>query len=136
MKNETFLYTNITPQNPNLNRGIWAGMENEIRFLVAEYEESAIIMTGVILADDSTSIGPDKVSVPTHLYKLVYLPKRQVMYAFLFDNRIGSYNAAISEFQVTVDEIESITGLDFFDRLEDEFEATLEGQRVTINEGR
>jgi endonuclease G, mitochondrial len=134
LKNETFLYSNISPQTPNLNRGIWAGLENRIRQMVAEKNQYAMVITGVILGDDST-IGPNKVSVPTHLYKLVFFPNLSLMYAFLFDNRTGYYNAAIQDFQVTVDEIEAIVQIDFFDKLEDNAEAIMEGTKVIVNEG-
>ncbi len=129
LKKETFVYSNISPQNPTLNRGAWARLERTIRQKVVQYQQKAYVVTGTVYPPGwATSIGKHQVGVATHLYKLVYFPQKKEMYAFMFDNTIASYHAALRHFQVTVDEIELITGEDFFDGVEEALEQELEGK--------
>lgn len=128
LKNETFVLTNITPQNPALNRGIWASLESVIRGKVASLLEEAYVITGAIYSKDNGEyIGRNKVGVPLNLYKIIYFPHSEIMYAFLFDNSVSEFWGNLSQFQVKVDDIELITSEDFFDKLDDKKEDSLEG---------
>jgi DNA/RNA endonuclease G, NUC1 len=114
LKNETFVMTNIAPQNPNLNRGIWRNLEERIRMKVSECSCNSYVITGTIIQTNK-KIGINNVGVPDLYYKIIYFEKLDIMYAFLFDNNIKYYQGELSEFQVTVDNLELITKYDFFD---------------------
>ena len=73
-----------------------------------------MVVTGPILPDTKTiTIGGNKVTVPTHYYKVIYdLTPPQKMIGFIMPNE-GS-NKSLQAFAVTVDAVENATGLNFF----------------------
>ncbi len=123
---QSFLMTNIAPQNGNLNSGDWRGVESKIRKW-CERDSALVIITGTIFDDANVkTIGANNVGVPSKLYKIVFAPyvEKPRMVAYLFNNREPM--RSIAEHLVTVDSIEQITGNDFFSTLPDEFENQLE----------
>ncbi len=135
LKNETFYYVNINPQIPILNRGMWANLENRIRNKVLKLSEEAYLVTGAVFNPEcKEQIGPNRMCVPVAFFKIAYFEKQKQMFAFMFDNTIESYVGDITDFQVTVDFIESITGEDFFDLLDDSIEAKLESVILKFND--
>lgn len=123
---ESFYMSNISPQKPEFNRGIWCDLETWVRE-VAKRETNIIVVTGpVVLPEDMTNtIGRNKVIVPTAFYKVIYdeTPPEK-MIGFVMANE-GS-RVSIKNYVFSVDDIEEITGLDFFNALEDEKEDILE----------
>ena len=135
LKDETFYYVNINPQIPTLNRGIWANLEKRIRDKVLKLSEDAYVVTGVVFNPDcKEQIGSNGMCVPVAFFKIVYFEKQKQMFAFMFDNTIERYVGDITDFQVTVDFIEQITGEDFFDLLDDVIEDKIESVNVKFNE--
>lgn len=110
---DSFFYSNMSPQRPQFNRGIWKDLEEQVR-LFAIAEEEIYVVTGPILPKEKTvTIGPNQVTVPTHYYKVVYdLTPPQKMIGFIIPND-GS-KRSLQDFAVTVDAVEAATGLDFF----------------------
>ncbi|GAB3718507.1 hypothetical protein GCM10027592_61520 [Spirosoma flavus] len=125
---ETFYMSNITPQAPDFNRGIWSDLENQVRSW-ARRDHGLYVVTGPVLKSGLPTIGKaNEVSVPEKFYKvLLYCNKPQIrMIGFLLDNE-GS-NKSIREFVVSVDLIEQLTGLDFFPKIPDDLERQLESR--------
>lgn len=122
---ETFYMSNMSPQEPSFNRGIWKKLEATVRNW-AITEESIHVVTAGILSSNTGHIGPNKVSVPNYYYKVVYAPAAQKMIAFILPNKKSSQ--ALQSFVVPVDEVESRTGIDFFPQLDDSLENKLEAQ--------
>lgn len=120
---ESFLLSNISPQNPSFNRGIWSSLESIVR-ANALIEDSIYLATGPIFKNINTSIGTNEVSVPGFYYKVIYAPGNQKMIAFILPNEKGT--APVSNFVVTVDSVERVTGIDFFPLLQKELQAQLE----------
>jgi endonuclease G len=121
---ETFYLTNITPMKLAFYTHIWLKTEDLIR-LWSEGKPSLEIICGPVLSDAPfPTIGENKVSVPDRFYKIVYDKQNQKAVAFLFKN--GSSSGTLKSKTTTVDEIEKITGIDFFSALDDETEAALE----------
>ena len=67
---ESFYYSNISPQKPSFNRGIWKQLEELVRVWAIE-NDSIYIITGPILESNLLSIGPGKVSIPNYFYKVI-----------------------------------------------------------------
>lgn len=135
LKDETFNYTNINLQKPSPNRGIWANLEDKIRERALSLSENAYIVTGVTFnTSHCDSVGPNTLPVPVSFFKIVYFKSKNIMHAFLFDNTVDSYMGNISDFQVSVDFFEEITGEDFFDLLDDKNEKVIESKINRINE--
>ncbi|MCU7551038.1 DNA/RNA non-specific endonuclease [Chitinophagaceae bacterium LB-8] len=120
---ESFYYSNMTPQAPTFNRGVWRRLEELIRFW-ANYYDSIFIVTGPVLTNDLPTIG--RVSVPKYFYKVVleYNAKEVRAIGFVMPNN-ASY-ATLKSFAVSVDSVEKLTGLDFFPKLPDDVENSVE----------
>ena len=108
---ETFYLSNMSPQIPAFNRGIWKSLETLVRDWAAK-EDSIYIVTGGILSDSKGSIGKDRVTVPKSYYKVIYdLTGEKKMIAFILPN--AKSTKPLSAYVITVDFVESQTGLDF-----------------------
>lgn len=128
---ESFYYSNMSPQEPGFNRGIWKKLEELVRSWAVE-NNSIYIATGPILTTGLPSIGPDKVSVPKYFYKVIldYTEPDIKAIGFLIPN--SSQSASLQSFVVSIDSIESFSGIDFYPKLPDDQEKKLEST-ITID---
>lgn len=127
---ETFCMTNILPQDGGLNRGTWKKIEEKCRAR-ASRDSAVIIICGPVLSEAPREyIGESHVAVPERLFKVVLSPYTETPRAigFLMDN--GAVPGGMQAVAVTVDEIEALTGHDFFSALPDDLENELES---TVN---
>lgn len=111
---ESFYYSNMSPQVPGFNRGIWKKLETEVREW-AELYGSCLVITGPILKDSVAfkTIGPNDVSVPNAYYKVIVNPNLSTPEAIAFILNNESSSSPLSSFVVTIDELERISGIDF-----------------------
>jgi endonuclease G len=114
---------------PGFNRGIWQSLERLVRRLVLQ-RGPAFIITAPILNNGLTRLKKN-ISIPQEFYKIVYWPKKREAIAFLIPNESQSGQSP-RDFQVSVDQIENLTSLDFFWHLEDGEEDILEAQILTF----
>ncbi|PQJ77424.1 DNA/RNA non-specific endonuclease [Polaribacter glomeratus] len=123
--NETFYTSNITPQNHGFNAGIWNELEQQTRYWAKKYNRIYVISGGV-LVDNLRTIGSEKVAVPNQFYKILldYTAPEIKTIAFLIPHK--NSNQPLQEFVVSIDEIEQLTGIDFFPNLPDDLENKLE----------
>lgn len=122
---ESFYLSNIAPQvGVGFNRGIWRKLEQKVRVWVRTRGELYVI-TGPVFYDYLPVIGKSKVVVPDAFFKIIYDPESFETLAFLLPNR-ALPDAPLSEFQTTIDALESRTGIDFFSELAPALEAALE----------
>lgn len=129
---ESFFYTNMSPQLPSFNRGIWKKLEEQVRDWAQMYD-SLYIVTGPMFADSMDVIGNDKIVVPVGYYKAL-LQKRKgnwTAIGFLLPNT-GS-KSSYQSFALSIDSLEEKLGFDFFYLLEDEVENEVE-RNVEIGE--
>lgn len=123
MMSESFYMSNMSPQVPSFNRGIWSTIEDHVRDLVREWGTAHIVTAPVL--DENLARTKKGISVPQWFYKIAYFPDRGLIKAFLIKNKKHkTYD--VSPFEVTVDEIELLTGLDFFSELPDSLEDGME----------
>lgn len=114
---QSFLLSNMVPQNGNNNQQIWASLEDYARaWAIARGE--LYIYTGPIYTDDMAekTIGTSKVGVPDRLFKVIYDPQRKEAIAFLLPNQPIA-RGDLPKYIVTVRDIECITGLNFLSDL-------------------
>ena len=113
---DSFFMSNMSPQKPAFNRGIWKDLEALVRNF-AITERRIVVVTGPILPKEKTvTIGANGVTVPTHYYKVIFdLTPPQKMIGFILPNE-GS-NKPLAAFAVTVDDVEKATGLNFFSKV-------------------
>lgn len=79
---ESFYMSNMSPQHPSFNRGIWKQLEGLVRAWESEYS-TLYIATGAILEPNLRTIGPNRVSIPRYYYKAL----------LDYDESNGSYTA-------------------------------------------
>ena len=110
---ESFYMSNMSPQAPQFNRGIWSKLEKQVRHFATK-ERRIVVVTGPILpAEKTITIGANRVTVPEFYYKVIYdTTPPEKMIGFVLPNK-GS-KADLRTFAVTVDRVEELTGLDFF----------------------
>lgn len=111
---ETFLLTNMIPQDRNNNRGVWKQLETITRDWVIRHGELFII-SGPIYNQEFVRIGRG-VGVPNGLFKIVVDPRNQRIIAFMLPNAPMGAND-FPRHIVSVAEIEQVTGLRFFPQM-------------------
>lgn len=124
---ESFYFSNMCPQHPQLNRRGWKKLEEKIRdWAIAD--SAIIIICGPIITKQPQTIGRNKVVVPQQFFKVILSPFVKPMRAigFLFNNRQAV--EPLSTYAVTVDSIERLTNMDFFAPLPDEIEDKIEAE--------
>lgn len=124
---ESFYFSNMCPQHPQLNRRGWKNLEEKIRdWAIAD--SAIIIICGPIVAKQPKTIGKNKVVVPQQFFKVVLSPFVKPMRAigFLFNNKQAV--EPLSTYVVTIDSIERLTNMDFFASLPDEIENKIEAE--------
>lgn len=122
------LLTNICPQDKSVNGGPWATIEKNSRKWCQRFGELYIV-AGPVLGDRLTrSIGPSKVPVPERFFKVIVAPDARppMGIAFLMPNH--PFDGGAQSTVVSIDEIEAITGYDFFSALPDDVENEVESQ--------
>ena len=122
---ESFFYSNMSPQVPGFNRGIWKKLEEKIRQWATD-NQAIYVVTGPVLEDSLPTIGPEKVSVPRAYYKVILdytLPGIKGI-AFILPN--ASSSLPLQDFAVPIDSVESVTGIDFFPAIPDNKEKAIE----------
>ena len=120
----------MSPQEPSFNRGIWKKLEDQVRDW-ASANKKLYVVTGPVLNKNFKTIGDNKVSVPEYYYKIVLDVEKPGIKAIAFLMKNEKSNASLDSFTVTIDRIESLTGLDFFPSIPDEMETELESTNAT-----
>lgn len=118
---ESYFYSNMSPQLPELNREKWAELENFIRDYVLDKKEPVYIVTGPVLHDSLPTMQNEdrenEVSIPEMYYKVIIdntgEEKRGI--AFIIPN--GNCTYPISSYATSIDVVERLTGIDFFSSL-------------------
>ena len=125
--NESFFLSNMSPQAPSFNRGIWKKLELLVRKW-ADIDNDVYVITGPIFSKHPKTIGQNKVVIPKAYYKIIVDNKvnQPKAIAFLLPNE-GS-KANLTSFVVSIDKIEQLTGLNFLTKLPASSEKKLEGK--------
>jgi endonuclease G len=124
---ESFYFSNMSPQVPSFNRGVWKRLETLARKWAKEYQKLYIV-TGPVLTSDLPTIGHDSVAVPKYYYKVIleYSPNEKKAIGFILPNEKSK--KPLKDFAVSVDSVEHETGIDFFPMLPDSVETKLESK--------
>ncbi len=110
---ESFSLANIVPQNPDLNRRLWAGIESSVRALAIERGD-LFVVTGPLFEGASVQSLRGRVLIPTRLFKAVYDANRGEAGVYLARNAPGEEWQAIS-----LDQLAAIGGIVAFPDLPD-----------------
>ena len=126
--NESFYMTNICPQANSLNSGAWRTLEEKCR-VWAQVDSAIVIVAGPVLTDKLTeTIGDSRVVVPKRFFKVVLSPYSNPPRGIGFIMNNGKVAGGMQKAAVTIDEVEAVTGHDFFSALPDDVEAAVESE--------
>lgn len=127
---ESFYMSNICPQDHNLNTEDWNDLEMKTREWVRHYGKVHVVCGPIYNGKRNEYIGEHRVKVPDAFFKVILInnDNKQCAIGFLFENEAGE--RPLEQYLVPVDQIEKITGMDFFSALPDDLEDRLEKERL------
>ena len=102
---ESFSLANMVPQVHANNAGVWSGIESAVRQLAIREGEVYVVTGPAFVGDNITSL-KGRVLIPTHIWKIVYSPKRRQAGAYLVTNDETRTYSALS-----VSELERMIGI-------------------------
>lgn len=125
--NESFYMSNMCPQNRELNKGTWNDLEIACRRWANRYGQVFIVCGPIVNKRKGKTIGKEhEILVPEKFFKVILITSTQPARAigYIFEN-----NASEKPYKTySVDEIETITGMDFFPNLPDNIENIVESR--------
>ena len=122
---ESNLLTNICPQDRSLNSGVWNKIEQDCRRWAKKYGDVYIVCGPIFLNREHETFGRNKVVVPEAFFKVILcLQGKPKAIGFVIRNNDGKKKR--DQFINTVDDVERITGFDFFPSLPDDVEDSVE----------
>ena len=110
---ESFLMSNMSPQLPNLNRGVWKQLESTVRAWAVQRNHTLVVIPGNIYdVNSAKKIGKNNVSVPNGLFKIVIDTQTNEALAFVYAQK-DSQPVDITLGQVSIADVEKYTGITF-----------------------
>lgn len=114
---ETFYLSNICPQHPQFNRGLWNKLENHLRSLVKTHGSLEVVTGPLFLSHEEKGkkfvtyqvIGENEVAVPTHFFKVIL--SKDGVWAYVIPNQPEA--GALDEYRFPLDKLEKISGICF-----------------------
>ena len=123
--NQSFLLTNMCPQNHTLNEDDWNTLEDSCRKWANKYSEIFIVAGPIFYDGVKNTFGANKIAIPDAFFKVVLCLKGSPKaIGFIFKN--DSSRQPMRNQVRSVDEVEQVTGFDFFHDLPDEIENEIE----------
>ncbi len=123
---DSFLLTNCCPQHANLNSGTWNQIEMACRKWARKYGELHIVTGPVFFRREHKRIGRNRVAVPEAFFKVVVCLNKKHTKGIGFVCRNTDGNRKKDIYVNSIDQVERITGIDFFPSLPDSIEETVE----------
>jgi endonuclease G len=108
---DSFLLSNMMPQKPSNNRGIWKVLEKFAKDTAKSHGE-VIIFTGPVLSKTTLTIGPNRIPVPRAMYKVIFDPKSSESWSFIVPNEKIS-SSLLPRKLVKLKDIKDETGIEF-----------------------
>lgn len=120
--------TNVCPQLAAMNSGAWSTLETNCRTWAAR-DSAIIIIAGPVLTDRMPlHIGKNKVAVPERFFKVVLAPCVNPPRGIGFIMPNAKVAGGVQACAMSIDDVEAITGIDFFAALPDDVETAVEKQ--------
>jgi endonuclease G, mitochondrial len=138
----TFFLTNILPQQPDLNQGVWLSLEYYCeKNLCMKYDKELFVIAGGIFSNNPRKLN-NKVAVPDSCYKIIVIldrgkslkdvsAKTEVI-AVAMPNRAGVRKHKWTQYLTTVDAIEKSTGYDFLSAVPESIQSIIESRVISV----
>ena len=104
---ESFYFSNMTPQVPQLNRGVWKSLETEVREAAAVADSVKVWMGSV---GEQKVVG--KLSIPLYCWKVIYIKKSGQYFAWIFPNAVPT-DKNVKFYEVKVADVEKLSKFKF-----------------------
>jgi len=124
---ESYFYSNMSPMLEDFNRDSWAKLEDIFRsYIYRNTETQLYIVTGPVLNDSLPKIprAQNNVTIPKQFFKVALDLTNKKAIAFILPN--AKNENPLSSYAVSIDEVELLTGIDFYHQLPDELQSALE----------
>lgn len=122
---QTFLLTNVCPQDRKLNSGLWNRIEMDCRKWAKKYGDLYIVCGPLYYNKQHEVIGANAIAVPEAFYKVILcLNGKPKAIGYVIKNYDGAKKK--DQYVNSIDEIERLTGIDFFPLLPDDIENKVE----------
>ena len=124
---DSFSLVNVCPQDSKHNSGVWNSIEMDCRRWARKYGDVFIACGPVWTKGKHQTIGPNKVQVPEAFFKVVLrLKPEPAGFGFITRNNEGTKKRDL--YYNSIDQVERITGIDFFPALPDDIEDEVEAK--------
>ena len=115
---ECFYFSNICPQLHSLNGGDWKELEEKCRKWARQYGSIYIACGPIVNSKRPRTIGRNRIVVPDAFYKVVMRKTKDneaTAIGYVFKH--GKQNRPLHTYAMSVDEVEKMTGIDFFSKM-------------------
>jgi endonuclease G, mitochondrial len=123
---ESFFMSNMSPQKPSFNRGVWKNLEELVRTFAGDCGEIYIVTGPVLNKMNFPTIGKNEVAAPEYYYKVILDLKKPEYKGVGFILSQEDTGTDLAGYAVTIDSVEALTGIDFFPSLKDDVENEIE----------
>ena len=130
---KTFTMSNVAPQTPALNRGVWRDVEHRIADLwTARYGEIWVVVGAISKMANGETIGGTGIDVPVAFYQVIIAQEGMNVRALaVVIPQVVRWNAWAARYIVSIEELEGMTGLDFNPELPGFIQRPLEAELPT-----
>lgn len=134
---QTFYLSNMHPQVHDFNTGVWENMENQLRntWNTSTYRDILYVCKGGTIDNASQIAGyaKNKLIVPKYFFAAILAVKNGQYKAIglWFEHKKNNDNV-LSNYVVSIDELEKLTGIDFFCNLPDSIEDKVESATKAV----
>ncbi|HQL69384.1 MAG TPA: DNA/RNA non-specific endonuclease [Bacteroidales bacterium] len=122
---ESFYFSNMSPQIHAFNNGIWKKLEKQVRDWAEQYD-TIYVVTGPVLTPGLPTIGHNKVSVPEYYYKVILKYSPPDIRGIGFIVPVNATNKNLKTYAVSIDSVENFTNINFYYLLIDQVEQKTE----------
>lgn len=116
LMSQSFYLSNMVPQEPGLNRGVWRMLEFYIVTRVRN-GESLYVITGPIFEGNIKTIGANKVAVPSALFKVIVNKERNTVESYIIPN-VDDPRGSYPNYRVTLEEVSRRARVNFLPSIE------------------
>jgi endonuclease G len=137
---QTYYLSNVAPQlGRAFRQSFWVRFETQVRDWAREVDDLYVFTGPLFLPEEGSDgrsyvryevIGANQVAVPTHFFKVMLRERDGIreMQAFLVPHLPLETDTPLAQFLVSVDDVERVAGLDFFDELSEPTQSRLEAR--------
>lgn len=111
VEDESFILSNVAPQDPSLNRGKWKKLESHVRVWAFERNHELLVYVGPVYDYTLPTIPNTGVVIPSAFFKVVVDIETAEVMSFVYENK-AYHDKDLNNQLVTVEAVEQLIGFD------------------------